>query len=122
MNWDAVRKKNAKRSARKVRRESAEAARKAYIADQGGPLTLAEVKDATVRMVTPPGSPREVEVWTIRGKDWLTSVGWDGFYAYVSWRYGGVDDSKRLTVTPAARKWLNDTHHASEWDGDLATL
>jgi hypothetical protein len=122
MNWKAVRRTNAARSARKAKAASAQAARKAFVAESGGPVTLAEVKAATVRMVTPNGSPRDVEVWTIRGKDWVAGIEGHGFFPYVSWRYMGVDDSKRLPTTPAARKWLNETRPVVEWDGDFATL
>lgn len=105
MNWNEVRKRNAKQSACKVKREAHAASEKARIAAAGGPFTLAEVKAATVRTEPPaPGHLHDREVWVIRGKDWVSTVGGWGFLAFCSWRQE-PDSRTYVPTTPDARKW-----------------
>lgn len=90
MNWYEVRKHNAKRSARKARREATEAARKARIERAGGPITADEVRDATFRIEPPAhGYGHERFVWTLRGRDWVLGYSdgdqWQALAPFCSW-------------------------------------
>lgn len=112
MNWKAVRRTNDIRRTRKLKRERAEAARKAYIAEQGGPVKLEEAKAAVATLrVEPPAHSyaNEREVFTLRGKDWHLCR-WNEdvwlFIPFVRWRQD-PEIGKGVPVTPSARKWLD---------------
>lgn len=111
MDWNAVRKTNRIRSQRKARREAAAAARNRFVEEMGGPIALAEIKSAARRVE--PGSGNRIiscDVWTFRGRDWVLGysdgIEWQAFAPFVTWRMDG-HEGKYVTMTPAARKWLN---------------
>lgn len=113
MNWKAVRKTNAARSARKARRERHEAEKKTRIAAAGGPITAAEVRGAVRRMEPPaPGYNHEREVWTFRGRDWVLAwwneddagvPQWWAFCPFCSYRQDPRTE-EAVPMTPGARK------------------
>ena len=113
MNWREVTRHNARRSARKAKREAAATARKAFIEKAGGPVTVAELKAAT-RRVERGGGNRiiDCDVWTLRGADWVLGYfdgeTWQAFAPFVSWRMDG-HEGKYVPMTPGAKKWLDAT-------------
>lgn len=114
MNWRKVREHNAKATARRMRREQAEHARKRTIEEFGGPIALDELRNAE-RKTYPPapgGYIHERMAWVFRGQEWAV---WEGaavpFKPYrqdpdlIETGYGRTV----IPMTPAARKWFKAT-------------
>lgn len=120
MNWKAVRRTNDRRSAAKARREAAESARKTKIAEMGGPITLDEIRAATLRIEPPlPNCGQDRPVWTIRGKDWrMDCPGCDGkeWFAYPFQSYRQDIDLREtaLPLTRHANAWMREHHWSDE--------
>jgi hypothetical protein len=110
MDWNRIRKVNARRSAARARGERLGAARKARVAAAGGPITLAELKGAVVRTDPPtPGYCASREVWVIRGREWAVwpesdMATWMA-YPYLPYRQE-PDRREGQPITPAGCKWL----------------
>lgn len=80
MDWHYIKQQNKRRSARKAKRERIESAEKARISAAGGPVKVGELRAATRRTdavdtrVSNIPNLVSVDVWFLRGREWL--VGW----------------------------------------------
>ena len=111
MNWDAVRRTNARRAARKAQQERWTAQESRRIAALGGEITAEEIRGSEIRVEPPaPGRCHERLVLTFRGRDWVLG-GHDGdrFTSMAPYRSWAQDYDLRNTVpmTPDAGKVLN---------------
>lgn len=108
MNWAKVRRDNARRSARKVRRERYAAERARRVAELGGEITAAEIRGASHRIEPPAaGYFHERHVWTFRGRDWTFGYSdGDQWYALALFRSHRQDPDRSDCVpfTAGARK------------------